>query len=84
MAQELKAHNFNLFYFNSKKQGELDFVIKLDDEIVPIEVKSGKDYERHNALKNVLANPDYDIKKRMYSVMIILKKLVKLHTFRFI
>ena len=63
VAQELKAHNFNLFYFNSKKQGELDFVIKLDDEIVPIEVKSGKDYERHNALKTVLANPDYDIKK---------------------
>lgn len=63
VAQELKAHGFKLFYFNSKKQGELDFVIKLDDEIVPIEVKSGKDYERHNALKNVLANPDYDIKK---------------------
>ena len=63
VAQELKAHNFKLFYFNSKKQGELDFVIKLDDEIVPIEVKSGKDYERHNALKTVLANPDYDIKK---------------------
>lgn len=63
IAQELKAHGFKLFYFNSKKQGELDFVIKLDDEIVPIEVKSGKAYERHNALKNVLANPDYDIKK---------------------
>ena len=63
VAQELKAHGFKLFYFNSKKQGELDFVIKLDDEIVPIEVKSGKDYERHNALKNVLSNSDYDIKK---------------------
>ncbi len=63
VTQELKAHGFKLFYFNSKKQGELDFVIKLDDEIVPIEVKSGKDYERHNALKNILANPDYDIKK---------------------
>ena len=66
-AQELYAHGFaidhDLFYFNSKKQGELDFVIKLDDEIVPIEVKSGKDYERHNALKNVLSNSDYDIKK---------------------
>lgn len=63
VAQELKSHGFKLFYFNSKKQGELDFVIKIDDEIVPIEVKSGKDYERHNALKNVLSNPDYDIKK---------------------
>ena len=63
VAQELKAHGFKLFYFNSKKQGELDFVITVDDEIVPIEVKSGKDYDRHNALKNVLVNPDYDIKK---------------------
>ena len=63
VAQELKAHGFKLFYFNSKKQGELDFVITVDDEIVPIEVKSGKDYDRHNALRNVLANPDYDIKK---------------------
>ncbi len=63
VAEELNAHGFKLFYFNSKKQGELDFVIKLDDEIVPIEVKSGKEYERHNALKNVLNNPDYNIKK---------------------
>ncbi len=63
VAQELKAHGFNLFYFNSKRQGELDFVIKLDDEVVPIEVKSGKDYERHNALKNVVNYPDYEIKK---------------------
>ena len=63
VAQELKAHGFKLFYFNSKKQGELDFVINMDDELVPIEIKSGKDYERHNALKNVLSNPDYEIKK---------------------
>ena len=62
VAQELKAHGFNLFYYNSKRQGELDFVIKLDDEIVPIEVKSGKDYERHNALQNVVRYPDYEIK----------------------
>ena len=62
VAQELKAHGFNLFYYNSKRQGELDFVIKLDDEIVPIEVKSGKDYERHNALQNVVRYPDYEMK----------------------
>ena len=27
-AQELKAHGFDLYYFNSKKQGELDFLIE--------------------------------------------------------
>lgn len=25
--QELRAHGYNLYYFNNKKQGELDFVI---------------------------------------------------------
>ena len=30
-------------------------------KVIPIEVKSGKDYERHNALSNVLANDDYNI-----------------------
>ena len=29
----------------------------------PIEVKSGKNYLRHNALKNVIENKDYDIEK---------------------
>lgn len=63
VAQELKSHGIQLYYFNSKKQGELDFVIKCNDEILPIEVKSGKNYERHNALKNVLASEEYGIKK---------------------
>lgn len=63
VAQELRAHGFDLYYFNSKKQGELDFVIKCDDRVLPIEVKSGKNYERHNALKNVLASEEYGIQK---------------------
>ena len=63
VAQELHAHGFELYYFNSKKQGELDFVIEKDGKAVPIEVKSGKDYQRHNALTIVLANPDYQIKE---------------------
>lgn len=48
-------------YFNSKRQGELDFVIETGGHTVPIVVKSGKDYERHNALTNVMANTDYAI-----------------------
>lgn len=63
VAQELHAHDWNLYYFNSKKQGEIDFLLETDNEIIPVEVKSGKDYERHNALSNVMANPDYGIKK---------------------
>ena len=65
VAQELYAHGFavehSLFYFNSKKQGELDFVVEYDNQVLPIEVKSGKDYDRHNALSNVMENEDYAI-----------------------
>ena len=36
---------------------------KVDEvnQVLPIEVKSGKDYDRHNALANVMGNEDYDI-----------------------
>ncbi len=61
VAQELKAHGFELYYFRSKKQGELDFIIEKDGEVLPIEVKSGKDYKKHAALSNVMANEDYKI-----------------------
>lgn len=60
-AQELKAHGFDLYYFNSKKQGELDFIVELGGEVLPIEIKSGKDYTKHVALSNVLANEEYAI-----------------------
>lgn len=67
VAQELYAHGFSgaqqhsLYYFNSKKQGELDFVVEKASNILPIEVKSGKDYERHNALSNVMENEEYAV-----------------------
>ena len=60
-AQELAAHGYALYYFNSKKQGELDFVIEHESNVLPIEIKSGKDYTRHNALSGMMANPDYHI-----------------------
>lgn len=67
VAQELYAHGFaidhDLFYFNSKKQGELDFVVEYQGEVLPIEVKSGKDYERHRALSNIMDNEEYAIPK---------------------
>ena len=61
--KELRAHGFELFYFNSKKQGELDFVIEYQGEVLPIEVKSGKDYTRHRALDHVLQNEAYGIRQ---------------------
>ena len=62
VAQELLAHGFeNLFYYNSKKMGEVDFVAELNGKVFPIEVKSGKDYARHCALNNILDCKEYDI-----------------------
>ena len=65
VAQELNAHGFanghGLYYFNSKKQGELDFVIEYNGAVLPIEVKSGKNYERHRALSNVMRNEQYAV-----------------------
>lgn len=60
-AQELRAHGFDLYYFNSKKQGELDFLVEQHGDVLPIEIKSGKDYTKHAALNHVLANDNYDI-----------------------
>ena len=61
VAQELKAHGFSPYYYHSKKRGELDFVVENAGNAIPIEVKSGKDYKRHNALRNVLADGNYPI-----------------------
>lgn len=64
-AQELAAHGYSLHYFNSKRQGEIDFVVEHEGVVVPIEIKSGKDFKRHNALSNIMATPDYGIKSAM-------------------
>lgn len=63
VAQELRAHGYDLYYFNSKKQGELDFLIEYQGKALPIEVKSGKAYARHRALDNVMENEAYKIKE---------------------
>ena len=63
VAQEFKAHGFKLFYYDNKKKGEVEFLI--DDHnklsVIPIEVKSGKDYKIHSALDGFISTPDYHI-----------------------
>lgn len=63
VAQELTAHGFTTFYYSSKKRGELDFVVESGGEVLPIEVKSGKDYVIHHALSNIMEVEDYHLKK---------------------
>ncbi len=61
-AQELKAHGFDLFYYNTRAVGEVDFVLQTKQgEILLCEIKSGKDYQRHSALSNLLKTSNYDI-----------------------
>ena len=62
-AQELTAHGYALYYYNSKKFGELDFVIEMNGKVLPIEIKSGKDYYRHNAMDNCLGITEYGLEE---------------------
>ena len=65
VATELIAHGYNLFYYDNKDKGEVDYII--DDyqnlSTLPIEVKSGKDYSIHSALNNLVSNDAYNIQK---------------------
>ena len=61
VAQELVAHGIAPYYYNNKKRGELDFVIEFNGKVLPIEVKSGKDYDIHRALSNIMDCEEYNL-----------------------
>ena len=60
IAQEINASGFKMYYFNNKKHGEVDFLIEYDESLLPIEVKSGKDYQIHSALTYFMQTPYFD------------------------
>jgi predicted AAA+ superfamily ATPase len=62
VAQELRAHGFDLHYYNSTRLGEVDFVVQNGKTVLPIEVKSGNDWRRHKALDNMLAIDDWHLR----------------------
>lgn len=53
VAQQLKANGYDLYYFDAKKYGEVDFVVSGGVHTRLIEVKSGNDYKKHNALDRI-------------------------------
>lgn len=63
IAQELSSCEITPYYFKSKSIGEIDFLIEYDNRIVPLEIKSGKDYKKHKALDNLLNSKEYSIDK---------------------
>ena len=65
VAQELKANGHTLYYYNSKKYGELDFLIDQSNRLTAIEVKSGKSYRKHNALDKCMNCQDFHINQSL-------------------
>ncbi len=65
VASELVAHGNTLYYYDNRSRGEVDYLIDDYDSLsaVPIEVKSGKDYTVHSALRGFVSNGDYHVEK---------------------
>ena len=63
-AMELSAHGHELYYFDSKKVGEVDFLINDYNNltILPIEIKSGDDQYNFKAIPKLVKEP-YNLKK---------------------
>ena len=63
VAQELKAHGHDLFYYDNAKKGEVDYLVNnvAGMTVLPIEVKSGKDFTSHKSLDKFLADKEYNI-----------------------
>ena len=64
-AQIIKANGFSLNYFESKRYGELDFVIQNGMKVDLLEIKSGNDYQKHSALNKVSAVENWDFGKKI-------------------
>ena len=65
VAEELKCHGHDLYYYDRKKVGEVDYLV--DDyeslNVLPIEIKSGKDYKNFRALPKLLLDQNYKMSK---------------------
>ena len=63
-AMELSAHGHDLYYFDSKKVGEVDFLINdyESTSILPIEIKSGNDQNNFRAIPKLVKEP-YNLQK---------------------
>ena len=65
VACELTAHGKRLYYYDNRSKGEVDYLIDDYDSlsVIPIEVKSGKDYTVHSALNTFVKNEGYNVHK---------------------
>ncbi len=63
VAQQLTANGFEPYFCKKKKLGEMDFAIEMGGKVIPIEVKSGKEYKSHKALDNFMNVLEYHLEK---------------------
>ena len=63
VAQQLLANGFEPYFCKKKNVGELDFLIEMGGKVVPIEVKSGKNYKSHKALNHYLDVSEYHLER---------------------
>lgn len=61
VTQELTSKSVPIYYYSNRQKGEVDFIIERKGKVLPIEIKSGKDYSRHSALNNLISNKEYKI-----------------------
>lgn len=63
VAQQLLANGLEPYFCKKKNVGELDFLIEMGERVVPIEVKSGKNYKSHKALDNFMDVSEYHLER---------------------
>lgn len=60
-AEQLKSNGFNIYYYDKSKVGEIDFIVEQSAALIPVEIKSGKDYKKHKALDNLLNIAEFNL-----------------------
>lgn len=62
LAQQLVSNGLSLRYYDKPKIGEIDFLIRYENAIVPLEAKSGKSFRQHASLDNIMAVKEWGLK----------------------
>ena len=65
VAKELICHGHDLYYYDRKKVDEVDYLVDDYDSlnVLPIEIKSSKDYKRFRTLPKLLADQNFRMTK---------------------
>ena len=65
VADILFKNGHSLYYFDLKGRQEIDFVLDMNQKVVPLEVKSGLDAHRHPSLTHLLENPGVSVESAL-------------------